>query len=85
MRVGYRIGPGRPCGVPQCVDTADIDRFYSASKKSAALASFRCVGGEVRSFHSMTTCTRRGGDEQINDGLMFCSSGEGWGLMNAGR
>ncbi len=34
----------------------------------------------------MTACTGRGEDEQLNEGLMFCSSGERWGgLMNAGR
>lgn len=27
------------------------------------------------SYNSMTACTGRGEDEQLNDGLMFCSSG----------
>ena len=45
------------------------------------------VGGEVRLYNSMTTCTGRGeNDEQVSDHLMFfCSSGEQEGLMNAGR
>lgn len=32
----------------------------------------------MHSYNSIT-CTGRGGDEQLNDGLMFCSSGQSGG------
>lgn len=90
-RIQHRIRQA-VCAAFQCVGTVDSS---TASKESAALTSFRgpipgkkgrkslrSEGGVVRLY--TTTCTGRGEDEQLNDALMLCSSGERGGLMNAG-